>query len=57
MNDPTAREVTYYFTPDFFEMKYIGTTIVFGNRDLPIKNLLMIDRHYLNGQLINSYEF
>lgn len=49
MKDPKAREVTYYFTPDFFEMKYIGTTIVFGNGELPIKNLLMIDRHYLNG--------
>ncbi|EGR32801.1 hypothetical protein IMG5_070320 [Ichthyophthirius multifiliis] len=51
------RTVRYHFGPEFFKIKTIGTQLQFSIGKKPIKNFLMIERHYFNDQIIQSYEF
>jgi hypothetical protein len=39
------RQIRYSFTPDFFQIKTIGTTLIFGVGSKPLKNLKMIERY------------
>ena len=38
-------------------MRTIGLTLNFSNGPKPLKNMLMIERHYFRGEVIRSYEF
>ncbi len=49
--------VRYHFGPDFFHLRTIGTSLVFRVGSLPVKNFIMIERHYFRQQLIKSFKF
>ena len=53
----SSRTIRYHLGPDFLELKNIGTSLTFSVGGLPIKNLVMIERHYFKGLLIKSFEF
>lgn len=44
VEDDSQRSITYQFPPDFFLMKTIGTSLVFGTGSKPIKELHMIEK-------------
>jgi hypothetical protein len=49
--------VRYHFGPEFFCLKTIGTSLVFRVGGLPVKNFIMIERHYFKNKLIKSFKF
>ena len=51
------RLIKYHLGPDFLELKNLGTQLTFTVGDQPVKNLLMIERHYFKTKLIKSFEF
>ncbi|KAL4476846.1 hypothetical protein ABPG72_010683 [Tetrahymena utriculariae] len=51
------RTVRYHFGNYFFDIKTIGTSLTFSVGSKPVKNFLMIERHYFREKLIQSYEF
>lgn len=55
--DEGSRLVRYHFGPDFFHLRAIGTSLVFKVGALPVKNFVMIERHYFRQQLIKSFKF
>jgi hypothetical protein len=55
--DESSRIIKYHLGPDFLELRNIGTALTFSVGPLPIKNLLMIERHYFKGKLIKTFEF
>ncbi len=52
-----SRTIKYHLGPEFLELKSIGTSLTFSVGALPVKNLVMIERHYFKGQLIKCFEF
>lgn len=56
-SDDSARTMKYHLGPEFLELRNIGTALTFSVGDKPVKNLLMIERHYFKGKLIKSFEF
>jgi hypothetical protein len=52
-----SRTIRYHLGPEFLELKSIGTSLTFSVGPLPVKNLVMIERHYFKGQLIKCFEF
>jgi hypothetical protein len=52
-----ARIIKYHLGPEFLELRNLGTCLTFSVGKLPVKNLLMIERHYFKGKLIKSFEF
>lgn len=55
--DDSSRTIRYHLGPDFLKLHNIGSTLTFSVGKLPVKNLLMIERHYFKGKLIKSFEF
>lgn len=53
----TNRSIRYHLGPEFLELRNIATELVFSVGNLPVKNLVMIERHYFRGKLIKSFEF
>lgn len=51
------RKVRYYFGPEFFKLKTIGTSLEFSVGSLPVKKFRMIERHYFKDKLLKSYDF
>jgi len=51
------RSIKYHLGPEFLELRNIGTELVFSTGNLPVKNLVMVERHYFKGELIKSFEF
>jgi hypothetical protein len=56
-DNENSRIIKYHLGPDFLELRNIGTALTFSVGSLPVKNLLIIERHYFKGQLIKSFEF
>lgn len=56
-DDPKTRLVKYHFGPDFLRLKTIGLKVDFAVGDMPVPNMLMVERHYFKGKVIKSYEF
>jgi hypothetical protein len=52
-----SRTIRYHLGPEFLELKSIGTSLTFSVGPLPVKNLVMIERHYFKGRLIKCFEF
>ena len=52
-----SRTIRYHLGPDFLELRNIGTSLTFSVGPLPVKNLVMVERHYFKGRLIKSFEF
>lgn len=55
--DDKARTIRYHLGPDFLELKNLGSSLTFSVGDKPVKNFLMIERHYFRDLLIKSFEF
>lgn len=51
------RLIRYHLGPDFLDLTHLGTSLKFSVGQLPVKNLLMIERHYFRDRLIKSFEF
>ena len=56
-DDPSTRVIKYHLGPDFLSLKTIGLTLKFSNGPKPVKNMLMVERHYFKEKVIRSYEF
>ena len=53
----SARMIRYHLGPDFLDLKNLGSSLTFSVGDKPVKDFLMIERHYFNDLLIKSFEF
>ncbi len=53
----TNRSIRYHLGPEFLELRNIATELVFSVGNLPVKNLVMVERHYFKGKLVKSFEF
>ena len=53
----SPRMIRYHLGPDFLDLKNLGSSLTFSVGDKPVKNFLMIERHYFNEKLIKSFEF
>ena len=51
------RLIRYQFGPDFLELRNLGTQLDFSVGDKPVKNLVMVERHYFKDKLLKSFEF
>lgn len=51
------RKIRYQFGPYFFQLDMIGTTLRFKVANAPLKDFVMIERHYFKDKLIKSYKF
>ena len=52
------RTIRYNFPPEFLSMKTVGTYLEFKVGDsAPVKNFMIIERHYFRDRLLESYEF
>jgi len=56
-NPNNSRSIRYHLGPEFLELRNIGTELTFSIGQLPVKNLVMLERHYFKGKLIKSFEF
>lgn len=52
-----ARTIRYHLGSEFLELKNLATNLKFSVGNTPVKNLLMIERHYFKDTLIKSFEF
>lgn len=55
--DDENRIIRYHLGPDFLDLRNIGTLLKFSVGDQPIKDFLLIERHYFKDILIKSFEF
>ena len=53
----SPRMIRYHLGPDFLDLKNLGSSLTFSVGDKPVKDFLMIERHYFNNKLIKSFEF
>ena len=53
----SSRMIRYHLGPDFLDLKNLGSSLTFTVGDKPVKDFLMIERHYFNDLLIKSFEF
>ena len=55
--DDNERLIKYKFGPDFLDLRNIGTQLEFSVGDKPVKNLVMIEKHFFKDKQIKDYEF
>lgn len=55
--DDNLRIIRYHLGPDFLDLKNIGTRLKFSVGNKPVKDFVLIERHYFKNQLIKSFEF
>ena len=53
----SPRMIRYHLGPDFLDLKNLGSSLTFSVGNQPVKDFLMIERHYFNEILIKSFEF
>ena len=53
----SPRLIRYHLGPDFLDLKNLGSSLTFTVGNKPVKDFLMIERHYFNDILIKSFEF
>ena len=53
----SPRMIRYHLGPDFLDLKNLGSSLTFSVGDQPVKDFLMIERHYFNEKLVKSFEF
>lgn len=51
------RIIKYHLGPDFLDLKSIGTLLKFSIGAKPVKDFVLIERHYFKETLIKSFEF
>ena len=55
--ESSPRTIRYHFGPDFLELKELGSSLTFSVGKTPVKDFLMIERHYFKDILVKSFEF
>jgi len=55
--DDSVRTIRYHLGSDFLELKNIGTLLKFSVGSKPVKDFLLVERHYFKNKLIKSFEF
>lgn len=55
--DDNSRTMKYHLGPEFLELRGIGASLTFSVGQKPVKNLVMIERHYFKKKLIKTFEF
>ena len=55
--ETSPRTIRYHLGPDFLDLKNLGSSLTFSVGSKPVKNLLMIERHYFKDTLVKSFEF
>ena len=55
--DDNSRTIRYHLGPDFLDLKNLGSSLTFSVGNQPVKNFMMIERHYFRNILIKSFEF
>ena len=55
--ETSPRTIRYHLGPDFLDLKDLGSSLTFSVGKQPVKNLLMIERHYYKDILVKSFEF
>jgi protein unc-119 len=55
--EDSVRVIKYHLGPDFLDLKNIGTLLKFSVGSTPVKDFVLIERHYFKDQLIKSFEF
>lgn len=55
--DDDLRIIKYHLGPDFLDLKNIGTLLKFSVGTKPVKDFLLIERHYFKNKLVKSFEF
>ena len=53
----TEYPMKYHLGPDFLDFNNIGTITKFSVGNQPVRNLLVIERHYFRKKLVKSFEF
>ena len=53
----SPRTIRYLLGPDFLDLKNLGSSLTFSVGNEPVKDFLIIERHYFNDLLIKSFEF
>ena len=53
----SPRTIRYHLGPDFLELKDLGSSLTFSVGNQPVKDFLIIERHYFKDLLIKSFEF
>ena len=53
----SPRMIRYHLGPDFLDLKNLGSSLTFSVGNQPVKDFLMIERHYFNEILVKSFEF
>ena len=53
----SPRTIRYHLGPDFLDLKNLGSSLTFSVGNNPVKDFLIIERHYFNDILIKSFEF
>eukprot|EP01006_Ploeotia_vitrea_P003827 TRINITY_DN113315_c0_g1_i1.p2 TRINITY_DN113315_c0_g1~~TRINITY_DN113315_c0_g1_i1.p2 ORF type:complete len:265 (-),score=109.44 TRINITY_DN113315_c0_g1_i1:21-764(-) len=56
-NFDVLRQIAYNFPKRFLRFKTVGTTLKFTVGDKPVSRFRMIERHYFEGRLLQSYDF
>mmetsp|Transcript_17718 Transcript_17718/g.24772 ORF Transcript_17718/g.24772 Transcript_17718/m.24772 type:complete len:189 (-) Transcript_17718:338-904(-) len=51
------RTIEYKFPRSFVECKTVATSLVFKVGEKPVRNFVMVERHYFKGKLVKSWEF
>ena len=51
------RTLKFHLDSEFLDIKTIGANLTFSVGVSPVRNFLMIERHYFKNELIKSYEF
>lgn len=52
-----TRSIRYHLGSEFLELKSLATSLKFSVGETPVKNLIMIERHYFKTTLVKSFEF
>ena len=55
--ESSPRTIRYHFGPDFLDLKELGSSLTFSVGKKPVKDFLMIERHYFKDILVKSFEF
>ena len=53
----SKRMIRFRLGPDFLNFKFLGSTLIFSVGNKEVNDFLIIERHYFNDKLLESFEF
>lgn len=55
--DDSLRVIKYHLGPDFLDLKSIGTLLKFSVGPKPVKDFVLIEKHFFKDKLVKTFEF